>query len=298
MEKRARKQVDILGVKIDSTELVEVLKYVGSRLKKFTSEAVTKEKFYIVTPNPEQIMRASNDTVFTEILNNSDISLPDGIGLVAAHKFLSLPTTNSYLLKPILYFAQGLGVGFSIIFDRKWLEADLKAIQGRRIFIDLIQLANQNGWKVFLLGDRQKSAQKALAVLSENYKRVHLVGIAGPNLDDDANPKSRQDKEIEEKVVKKIQEEKPHLLFIGFGAPKQEKWLYRWYNKLEIGGAMVVGVTFDYISGKAKLPPNWIATLGLEWLWRILTGSQKWERVKVAVIDFPLKVFWEKILKI
>ena len=296
MNKIARRQVDIFGVKIDSSSTSSLLRFVRSRLSKFPSESDKNEKFYIVTLNPEQVMRAQTDPVFADILNSSDLAIPDGIGLVAAHKFLTLPRTRSIFLRPFLYFAQGLGVGFSVLFDRKWLESDLKSLQGRIIFMDLIQLANEKGWKVILIGDKNKSAQKAVTALSKNYKKVHLIGMEGPNLDEDANPKSEKDIEIEKKAVEKIQQEKPHLLFVGFGAPKQEKWLYRWYDKLQIGGAMVVGGTFDYISGKTKFPPMWIANLGLEWLWRLLTGSQKWERIKIAVIDFPLKIFWAKLV--
>ena len=96
-------------------------------------------------------------------------------------------------------------------------------------------------------------------------------------------------------VLQTINKVFPHILFVGFGAPKQEKWLYRHSSKINYGGAMVVGGTFDYISGKKKTPPSWIADSGLEWLWRILIGDQKIERVTSAFPKFPLIIFWQKL---
>jgi len=286
--KLAPKGYKILDVKVDSTSIDGVLRFVRSQLRE-------NRKFYIVTPNPEQIVRAQTDSVFAQVLNSADISIADGIGLVAAFKFLSLPTTKNVFLRPFLYLAQGLGVGFSILFDRKWLESDIKVIRGRDLFIELIKLANKKGWKVMLIGDRFGSSEKAALALSKNYKNVELYSIGGPNLDEDANPLTKKDKEIEEKVILKVNKVKPELLFIGFGAPRQEKWLYRHKSELDFGGAMVVGGTFDYVSGKKKLPPKWIEDLGLEWLWRLILSNQKIERVSKAFPRFPLMVFLHKV---
>jgi N-acetylglucosaminyldiphosphoundecaprenol N-acetyl-beta-D-mannosaminyltransferase len=284
-KEKLHKQVKILGINVDSTSVTSVLRFVRSR----------HEKFLIVTPNPEQIITAQNDLVFANILNSADLSLPDGIGLIAAHKFLQLPTTRNPLLKPILYFAQGLGVGFSVITDREWLTKDLKPARGRLVFMDLIKLANKKGWKVFLLGDRLHSARKAADELKKSYKGVKLYSCDGPGLDEDANPLSPDDRLVETKAIDSINKVNPYILFVGFGAPKQEKWLYRWLPKINTGGAMVVGGTFDYISGKKKTPPTWIADSGFEWLWRILIGDQKIERVSQAFPKFPLIIFWQKL---
>jgi N-acetylglucosaminyldiphosphoundecaprenol N-acetyl-beta-D-mannosaminyltransferase len=240
-------------------------------------------------------MRARVDPVYSEILNSADISIPDGIGLIAAHKFLQLPTTDNLLLKPLLYFAQGLGVGFSVLFDRDWLQDDIRAIRGRELFLELIKLANKKKWRVVLVGDRKESARKALNKLLLNYKQIGLFAYDGPNLDEDANPKTKADHEIEKKTIEKINRISPQLLFVGFGAPRQEKWLHKCWKDLEVGGAMVVGGTFDYISGKVKLPPKWLADMGLEWLWRLFTGSQTTDRVLKAFPAFALKVYWYKL---
>src|SRR4030042_6672928 len=143
--KSTRKYVKILGIKVVSNSKEGVLREIQSRLK-------GNKKFYIVTPNPEQILIACEDKQYKEILNSADISIPDGIGLVAAAKFYSLPRPKGLFRRALALFDQGLGVGFSTLFDTNWLETELSLIKGREIFIELIRLAKKKGWKVVLLG--------------------------------------------------------------------------------------------------------------------------------------------------
>ena len=288
MNKTALKSLKILNVGIDSSSTSSLLRFVRSRL-------TSGKKFFIVTPNPEQVMRAQTDEVFKKILNSADISIPDGVGLIAAHKFLMLPSTNSYLLRPFLYFAQGLGVGFSILFDPKWVVSGLQVIRGRDLFYELIKLANKKEWKVFLLGDELQSAQKAATELSKNFKKVKLFSGVGPNLNADGNPITPKDETRQKAVLENINKVAPHLLFVGFGAPRQEKWVYRHKEKIDYGGAMVVGGTFDYVSGEKSIPPKWISDAGLEWLWRLIIRDQKAKRVMSAFPSFPIKIYLNKL---
>lgn len=289
-EKAGRKYVNILGVKILGTTYEGVLREIQSRLK-------GKDKFYIVTPNPEQVVMAYEDGEFKEILNSADISIPDGVGLIAASKFQSLPRPNHFIKRVFVLFVQGLGVGFSVLFDRSWLEEDMKLIKGRQIFVELIKLANKKGWKVALLGDRNLSAQKAVKKLKENYIKLNVLGLTGPEMDDKGRLKTKEDEVLDGKAIAKINKEKPDLLFIGFRAPVQEKWLYHRYNDLNFKCAMVVGGTFDYISGKKPLPPKWIEDLNLEWLWRLIKGDQKVRRISKALPEFAWRVYWDKLTK-
>jgi len=291
-----RKSDNILGVKIVSTPKMKVLREIRQKLAKFNVSGTKYNKLMIVTPNPEQVIRAQSDPVYKKILNSAEISIPDGVGLISAYKFQTLPKVDGLFNRVLVYFLQGLGVGISVILARKWLTTEAEVIRGRDLFIDLIKLANKKGWKVVLLGDKMKSAQKAAAKIELSYKSVKLEALMGPDLDDDANPVKADDKELESKAVKSINKFKPHLLFVGFRAPVQEKWLHRLWNNLDIGAAMVVGGTFDYASEKYRTPPRWIADAGLEWLWRLAIGKQKAKRVFRAFPEFPLRVYWEKVV--
>jgi len=167
------------------------------------------------------------------------------------------------------------GVGLKIA------EPSLIIIKGRELFLELLALARKKNWKVFFVGGK-------------GIKNV----TAGPMLDENAEPISDRDREIEIETIRKVNKFNPDILFVGFGAPKQEKWIHKWLPELEVGGAMAVGGTFDYVFGKAKPPPKWIEKIGLEWLWRVLHEPKRWFRIFNAVIVFPLKVLcsrlWQK----
>lgn len=288
MLKNRRKQEKILNVSVGGTTKSRVLRIASAKLMR-------KKKFYVVTPNPEQVVLAQADINYQKILNEADISVPDGVGLVAAGRFLKLKTINIPIINMVLYFFQGLWVGYSIIFRRKWLEKDLKVVRGRELFLDFIKMANKKGLKVYFLGGKQNEAYKTKEVLEKNYKSAKMLANAGPLLNDDGLPKTSTDEVKEKEVVEEIKELKPNLLFIGFGAPKQEKWMYRWFQKLPIGGAMVVGGTFKYFAGDRKKHPKFVENVGLEWLWRLLTGSQKTSRIFTAFPKFAWTIYLDKL---
>ena len=154
----------------------------------------------------------------------------------------------------------------------------LEIIKGRELFLALVKLAKEKNWKVFFLG-------------GEGIKNV----TAGPALDENGEPKSPEDTKIQEDVISKINKARPDILFVGFGAPKQERWIYKNLPRLNIGGAMAVGGTFDYVYGQAKLPPRWMEGMGLEWLWRLLREPKRTLRILNAIVIFPAKVLWSRI---
>lgn len=74
--------VKILNVNVTNEKLSTVLKYV---IEKSSSK---DEKFYIVTPNPEILMYAKTHPQFREILNDAEVALPDGVGVLMGSKIV------------------------------------------------------------------------------------------------------------------------------------------------------------------------------------------------------------------
>jgi len=177
-----------------------------------------------------------------------------------------------------LVIPDGVGLKYAAKFLHR---TDLNIIPGRKLFVKLLALARKNNWQVLFLGGK-------------GIKNV----FAGPVLDEDGEPKTAKEAKIQKEVIQKINEIKPDLLFVGFGMPKQEKWIDKNVEKLDVKGIMAVGGTFDYVFGKARLPPEWLEKLGLEWLWRLLHEPKRAPRILNAVIIFPLKIlsskFWQK----
>jgi N-acetylglucosaminyldiphosphoundecaprenol N-acetyl-beta-D-mannosaminyltransferase len=289
-----RNHVTIFKINLDSTSKDKVLRSIREKLKDFDKKSRKYSPFLIVTPNPENVTRAISDPVLKKIINEAEYSIPDGVGLAQAAKFMSFKNPKNRFIRLLVHLAEGLIVGLATLVKPGWLTTEITLIKGRILFMDLIKLANKKNWRVFFLGDRDHSAQKAQKVLEKSYKKIEIYSHDGPNLNNSALPISSEDREIEAKAVNFINKVKPHLLFVGFGCPRQEKWMYKYKNKLKIGGAMGFGSTFDFVSGKSKTPPAWMENLGLEWIWRLLSGSTNLKRIFTAFPLFPLKVFWYK----
>lgn len=97
---------EIMGVKIDDVTMDEAVALVEEWLKK-------TGKYYIVTPNPEFIVAAQKDQLFRKILNDADLSIPDGIGLKLSGKIKNTVTGTDLMEKLIYHAAEiGLTTGF------------------------------------------------------------------------------------------------------------------------------------------------------------------------------------------
>ncbi len=286
--KTERKYDLIFNIGLNSTSITKVLAFVRDSLGR-------NRKFSIVTPNPEIILAAQRDKNLADAINKASLAIPDGNGLSQAARFLSLPAPRNILFRAPVCFLQGLWVGLATFLARSWVQEALPTIKGRKLFMELIKLANKKGWRVFFLGGEKGEAKGAGEKLRRSFKRVRIAYSQGPMLNADARPKKEEDKDIERNVLREINEFKPDVLFVGFGASKQEKWLMKWLASLDVGGGMVVGGTFRYFSGDAKLPPTWMEEFGLEWAWRLITEPWRVKRVLTAFPVFPLRVFLYKL---
>lgn len=247
-------RVKILNIYVDQTSKEEIARKVKSYLN-------NNHKFYIVTPNPEIALMSYRDERLAKIINDADISVPDGVGL-------------------------------------KLADSRLKIIKGRQLLDDLIKLADKYRLKIFLLGGIPDSNKSAVAMVSKHYSNIKVSGLPGPNLNLDGKAITKEDLDSEESVVAIINKLKPDLLFVAFGAPKQELWIARNLSKLEIGGVMAIGGSIDYLSGFAKLPPKLIERIGFEWLWRVVCEPWRFGRIINAVGVFPATLILAGIKKI
>lgn len=84
--------------------------------------------------------------------------------------------------------------------------------------------------------------------------------------------------------------EKMDILFVAFGHPKQEEWIYQNLDKLQVKAAMGVGGAFDYISGEISRAPWIVQFLGFEWLFRLIKQPWRWKR-QLALLEFIKLVF-------
>ena len=80
-------------------------------------------------------------------------------------------------------------------------------------------------------------------------------------------------------------------LFVGLGCPKQEKWIADHQEHLDCH-ILGVGAAFDWLSGLVSMPPRWMESIGLGWLYRLLNNPTKmWRRYIIYNSKFLVRVF-------
>lgn len=280
----SREYGQILGVKVNSTHLGGLLRYI-----------LSERRFFIASINPEIVIQAQKDPSFRKTLNLAHVGLNDGVGISAALYFLSSETPKNKFLSFFRLIFLGGKIFFGIILQKTWLYSQYPVIKGRDLFLEIIKLANRKRWKVFLLGGADDAALKTKEFLEKTFKSVKIEFHQGPKLDKNAEPASGRDIAIQIDAVNKINEFEPEVLFVAFGAPKQEKWVFKWAPRLKTRGIVTVGGTFNYFSGISKLPPKWMEKAGLEWVWRLVSEPWRLPRILRAGVVFPLRVFVHKL---
>lgn len=128
--------MEILGVKVDNLTEKELFE----RIEQFLTD---NEQHYIVTPNPEFLVKAQKDKEFKEIINQADLAVADGIGLVFASRFLGQPIKQR--------------------------------ITGVDLMEKVCQKAVQKQWPVFLFGAGQGVAEKTANNLQEKYAGLEIL---------------------------------------------------------------------------------------------------------------------------
>lgn len=153
-------------------------------------------------------------------------------------------------------------------------------VAGFDLFKQLLILANKKQYKVFFFGGTPGTAEMAAKVAIKENKDLQVVGCLNGYF-----------KEADcQEIIKKINDSGADMLFVALGAPKQEKWLAEWRNKLQSSLLMGIGGSFDVLAGKAKRAPLWMQKAGLEWLYRLFKQPSRIGRM-MALPKFVFKVW-------
>ncbi|QQG44251.1 MAG: WecB/TagA/CpsF family glycosyltransferase [Candidatus Roizmanbacteria bacterium] len=221
------------------------------KIKKYISDP--KGFFHIVSLNPENLVLCQEDSEFEKIVETAQIKLVDGMGIVLAGKMT------------------GVKVG--------------ERVTGVRLMSELVRLAGESSLTVMLIGGKENLALELSQCYQRLYPDAKFVGLEG--IKDIKNPEQDE----EEQIFSIVTAVRPRFIFVAFGSPYQEKWL--WRNRAYLQGAVCMGVggAFDYLGGNAKRPFKIIQQLGLEWLFRLVNQPWRWRR------QLRLIKFFELVLK-
>lgn len=252
--------ISVLGVPFHATTLEDTLHdlYHAAREEK---------QIFCATPNPEICLEAQKDSHFRKLLNKTQVSLPDGFGILWAARYTS---GKSSLLR---WF-------WTLLTPGKTLkESPLpERVTGSDVVRELT--AQHKELKYFLLGASQEVNEKLSKKLRD--QGVQVVG----------NYSGTDTQEMEAVIRPMIDASEAQVLFVAFGAPRQERWIERNLKELKsVRVAMGIGGAFDFLAGKRKRAPKWMQRWGLEWLFRLIIEPRRVKRIFNATVVFPIRVY-------
>lgn len=194
-------------------------------------ELDAKRGGWVITPNLDHMRRAETDPEFKDMLDQADLIVADGNPLVWASQLQGTPLPER--------------------------------VAGSSLVWSLAQAAAKANRSLYLLGGDPGAADKAAEVLKKRYPSLNIVGTDCPPVGFD-----KQDDGIS-KVLEKVLEASPDIVYVGLGSPKQERLIRQIRIKLPHVWWLGVGISLSFIAGDVRRAPQWVQKLGLEWLHRL-----------------------------
>ena len=205
-----------------------------------------RQRKYITITNPYSVMLCRRDPEMRTATAGAALTLPDGVGIVLAAKLL------------------GYGNG--------------GRTAGPTLMLELCDWGRRHGYRHYFYGGKAGVAKALAARLRAAYPGLQVAGTYCPAF----GPTTAAE---DAAIVDRINAARPDVVWIGLGAPKQEKWMAAHYGRIKAAAMIGVGAAFDFHAGTAKWAPPWVRRLGLEWAYRLVCEPRRmWRRN----LDSPL----------
>jgi N-acetylglucosaminyldiphosphoundecaprenol N-acetyl-beta-D-mannosaminyltransferase len=189
-----------------------------------------RRRLQVCTVNTDFLVHAQSDVELKNVLQNSDLNVPDGF--------------------PMAMFGRVQGV------------TTARKVTGTDIVPPLMKAAARRGSSVFLLGGEHGIAAAAAHRLQAAEPDLVVAGCYEP-------PRAPIDAMDNEAIVARINASSADVLLVALGNPKQDTWIARHKDRLHVSVAIGVGCTLDVIAGRLGRAPKWMQTMGMEWLYRL-----------------------------
>jgi N-acetylglucosaminyldiphosphoundecaprenol N-acetyl-beta-D-mannosaminyltransferase len=206
----------------------------------------------VVTVNLDFLHKASTIPEFRDVINESDLTVPDG--------------------KPLVWMARYLGL------------SDCDRVTGPDVIELCARLSSERGHRIFLLGGSGGVAEKAARSLIAAYPGVQVCGAYSPPEAGYPFPPH-----VEDDINRRIREASPDILFVAFGCPKQDFWIHDHMQELHLPLSVGVGGSFAFLTGEIPRAPRAMQRLGLEWSYRLYREPRRLAR-RYLCNDLPFAV--------
>ena len=243
-------QINILGISVDNLSLLEVV----SNVKKSIQH---NQQIHVEGVNASKIVDMQYDKMLHDSVTGSSLITPDGQSVVWASKILGNPLKER--------------------------------VAGIDLMRELVALAGENQYKIYLLGAKQQVVEKAAARFKKKYNPSIIAGYRNGYF----TPQQ------EAQIAKDISDSNAQMLFVGIASPLKEHFIHKHKEALKnINLIMGVGGSFDVLAGFTKRAPLWMQGIGMEWFFRFLQEPKRmWKRYLVGNTTFIYLVLKEKFKK-
>lgn len=197
------------------------------------------EKRFVCVANVHMVMEAQKSIPFRQKVNSSDLITPDGVPLVWAMRLMGIESQTR--------------------------------VYGPTLTTHLCTAASKCDMPVGFYGGAPGTIQGLVNNLSNRLPSLRIGYSYSP-------PFRPLRKEEDEETIQDINCSGVKILFVGLGCPKQEHWMFDHLGK--INAVMIgVGAAIDYHAGTKKQAPDWMMSVGLEWLFRLCQEPKRlWRR--------------------
>ena len=204
----------------------------------------------------EEITQTIRNYISTRSLHNAII--------VANVHLLTEAQKNPRLLQAFQSSSLAVTDGMPLVWFAKKQMPRAERIVG----VDLMYALCKTGGRIFLLGGAEGVAEALGKKLCAQYPAVTLAGTACP-------PFRLRTEQEEAEIISQINQAQPDILFVAFGAPKQELWIHQHKAALNVPVLIGVGAAFDYALGRLSRAPRWMQVCGMEWCYRFLQEPRR-----------------------
>lgn len=203
----------------------------GSAVDRILAFVKGAAKGYVCVTNVHVLIEAQDDPELKRILNDSFLTTPDGMPLVWAGRFLRR-------------------------------NREVGRVYGPDLMSEVFRASEGSGVRHFFYGGADGVAEKLRETMLSRFPGSEIAGTHTPPF--------RPLTEAEEASLhQQLLAANPDIIWVGLGAPKQEKFMAERFEKLP-GKLMIgVGAAFDFHTGRVRQAPGWMQRCGLEWLFRL-----------------------------
>jgi N-acetylglucosaminyldiphosphoundecaprenol N-acetyl-beta-D-mannosaminyltransferase len=213
---------------------------IGQALETIDGWIARAERRYVCVTGVHGVMESQRDETVRSIHNAAGLVTPDGMPLV----WLGRATVGEHV-------------------DR---------VYGPELMLAVCEQSRMHGYRHYFYGGAPGVPEQLAARLQARFPGLQVCGAFSP-------PFGAVSPEEDEATVRRINDARPDIVWVGLSTPKQERWMHLHRDRLDAPVLVGVGAAFDFHAGLKRQAPRWIQRSGLEWLFRLLTEPRRlWRR--------------------